>query len=165
MKEIEVKDLIKYINPFELNVKPAIASDGKETNGLTIGWAGFGVLWRKPMATVYVHKTRYSKHIFDHAKYYSICFMDQEHKNQLGYFGRVSGRDENKMEKCGMTVNNEDVAPYFEESSVVILCKVMGKSDFDQKSVDENVYEWYQKEGVHSQYYGEIVKVLVKDYK
>ena len=58
------------------------------------------------MATVYVHKTRYSKHIFDQAKYNSICFMDQEH------------RDENKMEKCGMTVNNEDVAPYFEESSV-----------------------------------------------
>ncbi len=51
-------------------------------------------------------------------------------KNQLGYFGRVSGRDENKMEKCGMTVNNQDVAPYFEESSVVILCKVMGKSGF-----------------------------------
>ena len=94
-----------------------------------------------------------------------IKHVIQEHKNQLGYFGRVSGRDENKMEKCGMTVNNQDVAPYFEESSVVILCKVMGKSDFDQKSVDENVYEWYQEEGVHSQYYGEIVKVLVKDYK
>lgn len=70
MKEIEVKGLIKYINPFELNVKPAISSDGNETNGLTIGWAGFGVLWRKPMATVYVHKTRYSKHIFDQAKCY-----------------------------------------------------------------------------------------------
>lgn len=63
------------------------------------------------------------------------------------------------------TAEKIDVAPYFEESSVVILCKVMGKSDFDQKSVDENVYEWYQKEGVHRQYYGEIVKVLVKDYK
>ena len=39
MKEIEIKDLIKYINPFELKEKPAIAiaSDGKETNGLTIG--------------------------------------------------------------------------------------------------------------------------------
>lgn len=51
------------------------------------------------------------------------------------------------MEKCGTTVNNEDVAPYFKESSVVILCKVMGKSDFDSKSVDEHVYEWYQEEG------------------
>lgn len=39
MKEIEVNDLIKYINPFELKEKPAIAiaCDGNETNGLTIG--------------------------------------------------------------------------------------------------------------------------------
>ncbi|WP_412631914.1 hypothetical protein [Faecalibacillus intestinalis] len=82
MKEIEVNDLIKYINPFKTSY--CGSCDGNETNVLIIGWAGFGVLWRKPMATVYVHKTRYSKHIFDHAKYYSICFMDQEHKNQLG---------------------------------------------------------------------------------
>ena len=41
----------------------------------------------------------------------------------------------------------------------------MGKSDFDQRVLMKNVYEWYQEEGVHSQYYGEIVKVLVKDYK
>lgn len=165
MKEISVKELVNYINPFELKEKPAIAvaSDGIETNGLTIGWAGFGVLWRKPMATVYIHKTRYSKHIFDKAMYYSICFMDNDYKNQLGYFGRVSGRNENKMEKCGMTVIENDVAPYFEESSVVILCKMMGKSDFDKDNVDENVFEWYQNEGVHSQYYGEIIKVLVKD--
>ena len=115
------------------------------------------------MATVYIHKTRYSKHIFDKAMYYSICFMDNDYKNQLGYFGRVSGRNENKMEKCEMTVIENDVAPYFEESSVVILCKMMGKSDFDKDNVDENVFEWYQNEGVHSQYYGEIIKVLVKD--
>ncbi len=165
MKEISVKELVNYINPFELKEKPAIAvaNDGIETNGLTIGWAGFGVLQRKPMATVYIHKTRYSKHIFDKAMYYSICFMDNDYKNQLGYFGRVSGRNENKMEKCGMTIIENDVAPYFEESSVVILCKMMGKSDFDKDNVDENVFEWYQNEGVHSQYYGEIIKVLVKD--
>ena len=165
MKEISVKELVNYINPFELKEKPAIAvaSDGIETNGLTIGWAGFGVLWRKPMATVYIHKTRYSKHIFDKAMYYSICFMDNDYKNQLGYFGRVSGRNENKMEKCAMTIIENDVAPYFQESSVVILCKMMGKSDFDKDNVDENVFEWYQNEGVHSQYYGEIIKVLVKD--
>lgn len=46
MKEISVKELVNYINPFELKEKPAIAvaNDGIETNGLTIGWAGFGVL-------------------------------------------------------------------------------------------------------------------------
>ena len=38
MKEIEVKDLIKYINPFELKEKPAIAiaSDGKKPTSLQL---------------------------------------------------------------------------------------------------------------------------------
>ena len=165
MKEIEIKDLCQYINPMEIREKPAIivASDGKETNGMTIGWAGFGTLWRKYMATVYIHKVRYSKHIFDNADYYSICFMKPEDEKQTEYFGKVSGRDENKMEKCKMEVVSDDVAPYFANSRVVVLCHIMGKSDFDANSVDEGVYDWYQRDGVHTQYYGEIVKVLVSE--
>ena len=165
MKEIAIKDLCNYINPMTIREEPAIivANDGKETNGMTIGWAGFGALWRKYMATVYIHKMRYSKHIFDGAEYYSICFLKPGNEKQVEYFGRVSGRDENKMEKCGMKVISDDFAPYFEESRVVVLCRVMGKSDFDPQSVDEGVYDWYQKDGVHTQYYGEIVKVLVEE--
>ena len=87
--------------------------------------------------------------------------MDQEHKNQLGYFGRVSGRDKNKRKSVEWLLIMKMLLLILKR----VQRKVMGKSDFDQKSVDENVYEWYQKEGVHSQYYGEIVKVLVKDYK
>lgn len=164
MKELNILDLNKYIDPLSIKKDPAIiiANDGNETNGMTIGWAGFGVLWKKYMATVYVHKMRYSKHIFDNAKYYSICFMKPEHKDIVKYFGTVSGRDENKMEKSGLTVNN-DLAPYFEESRVVVICRVMGKSDFDINSVDEGVQEWYNKDGVHTQYYGEIVKLLVNE--
>lgn len=163
MKEIQIEDLINYINPMALRSDPAIAiaSDGNETNGLTIGWAGFGTLWRKYMATVYVHKTRYSKHIFDNAQYYSICYMKPEHKNVVGYFGSASGRNENKMAGSGLTVVTDDVAPYFGESRLVVLCKVMGKSDFDPESVDDGVRDWYAREGVHTQYYGEVVKVLV----
>lgn len=160
MTEIDLKDLHKFINPFSLEESPAIAmaTDGKRTNGLTIGWAGFGILWRKLCATVYVHKQRFSKEIFDKADYFSICFV--EDKDQIKYFGTVSGRDEDKIKKCGMKLNSEDFAPYFEESKLVVICKVMGKSDFDTNSVDEGVAQWYKRDGVHTQYYGEIVKVL-----
>lgn len=162
MREIEIKELNNFVDPMSIKEKPAIAlaSDGNETNGLTIGWLGLGALWRKYSATVYVHKTRYSKHIFDNAKYFSICFLKDENKDTLKYFGTVSGKDENKMEKCGLTVIN-DVAPYFAESRLVILCRTMGKSDFDLNEVDEGVKEWYSKDGVHTQYYGEIIKILV----
>ena len=165
MREIEARDLCKYIDPMRTDKDWAIAlaSDGTETNGLTIGWAEFGTLWSKPSATVYVHKTRYSKHIFDNAEYYSICFLKPEHKKTLLYFGSVSGRDEDKMNKCGLTVMNDQAAPYFAESKVAVICKIMGKSDFDPESVDEGVSAWYAEEGVHTLYYGEIMKVLVED--
>lgn len=165
MKKANIEDLFQYIDPLKLNAEPAIAvaTDGKETNGLTIGWAEIGRLWRKPAMTVYVHKARYSKHIFDGAAYYAVCFMRPEHKNVVGYFGTVSGRDENKMKNCGLTVLEEDGVPYFAESRAVVICRVMGKNDFNASSCDEGVREWYQRDGVHTLYHGEIVKVLVQD--
>lgn len=160
MKEISIQELAKTFNPFSMEEQPAIAlaCDGIRTNGLTIGWAGYGILWNKNTATVYVHKQRYSKEIFDNAQYFSICFV--EDKKQVKYFGTVSGRDENKIEKCGMTLNAEEKAPYFEESKLVLICRVMGKSDFDANSVDSGVSAWYKRDGVHTLYYGEIIKVL-----
>lgn len=164
MREIEVSELSKVIDVFKIKEAPAIAmaTDGKETNGLTIGWASYGVLWSKKCATVYVHKVRYSKHIFDNAEYYSINYLPDEYKKQLGYFGRVSGKDEDKIKGSGLTLV-EDLAPYFAENKVTVICRVMGKSDFDINFVDKGVKEWYDEEGVHSQYYGEIVKVLIND--
>ena len=165
LHEIPIEELHLHVDPWNLEKEWAIAaaSDGRETNGLTIGWAGFGVLWNKPMATVYVHRSRYSKHIFDGAETFSVCYLKPEDRETLEYFGRVSGRDEDKMAGCGKTVVTDDAAPYFAESRLVILCRMMGKSDFDAGSCDRGVRAWYQRDGVHTQYYGEIIKVLAAD--
>ena len=165
MKEINKYDLCNYVDPMATGKDWAIAvaSDGTRTNGLTIGWAQFGTLWGKLAATVYIHKTRFSKQVFDGAEYYAICFMKPEQKAVMDYFGNVSGRDEDKMKNCGIEVETGDVAPYFKDSRVVVLCRVMGRSDFDPNSADENVKAWYQREGVHTLYHGEIVKVLVSE--
>ncbi len=165
MREISIEEFGKLYQPFSIKPNPAmaIASDGERTNGLTIGWGSVGILWNKPIFTVYVHATRYSKEVFDNAEYFSVCFYENEYRKQLGYFGRVSGRDEDKMNNVGLTVNSNDVAPYFDEACLVVLCKNVGRSDFDVNHVDGYAFDWYSKDGVHTQYYGEIVKVLVKD--
>ncbi len=165
MKEININDICKYYDPLAIRPHPAItlASDGKRTNGLTIGWGSIGILWSKPMFTVYIHKQRYSKEIFDKAEYFAVCFFDDNYKNELKYFGSVSGRDEDKMKNSGLTVNTSDLAPYFEESKMVILCKMSGISDFDIHHVDPGVQDWYDKDGVHTQYNGVIQKVFVKE--
>lgn len=164
MKTIELNELKNYIDPFSYEKEPAIAMacDGKETNGLTIGWLSLGILWRKPCATVYIHKDRYSKHIFDTAEYFSVNFPKEENKEVLKYFGSVSGRDEDKIKECGLAMA-EDSAPYFADNRVTIICRTMGRSDFDVSDVDEGVKAWYERAGVHSQYYGEIVKIIVNE--
>lgn len=161
MREIDTKDLCKVINPLGMEDSPAIAlaCDGQRTNGLTIGWATFGVLWGQMCATVFIHKNRYSKEIFDNSDRFSICFVDD--KEALRYFGRVSGRDEDKIANTSLTCETVDSVPVFSESRVVIICSKMGQSDFDVKCVPPQVKAWYEKDGVHTQYYGRIEKVLV----
>ena len=89
--------------------------------------------------------------------------MKAEHRKVLGYFGTVSGRDEDKMERCGLAVVTDDLAPYFADSRVVVLCRVMGKRYFDPDSVDETMKAWYHRDGVHTMYFGEIVRILVSE--
>lgn len=164
MREITVNELTDYIGVFDTRKKPAIAmaSDGTRTNGLTIGWMSLGILWSKPICTVYVHAQRYSKEIFDNADYFSVDFLKDEYREQIGYFGRVSGRDEDKIKVSGLTLC-EDLAPYFAENRVTIICKILGRNDFDLEHVDPDQYDWYSKEGVHTCYYGKIEKILVED--
>lgn len=163
MKEIPISELTKHFDPLTIKPNPAIAlaCDKNEINGLTIGWASLGILWSKPTMTVYVHKTRYSKHIFDNSDYFSVDYIDS--KELLKYFGTVSGKDEDKIKNSNLTVEYLEKTPYFKESKLVVICKKMGQSDFDPNSVDEKVREWYKQDGVHTQYYGEIIKVLIKE--
>lgn len=164
MKEINVRELNTYLDVFSTEEDPAIiiANDGKRTNGMTIGWASYGILWNKYSATIYINKKRYSKEIFDEADYFSICYMKKENKDAVKYFGIVSGRDEDKMTKCGLEISN-DLAPYFANSRITIICRKMGQSDFDIDHVDPSVTTWYKRDGVHTLYYGEIIKVLVEE--
>ncbi len=161
LKEIPLTDIFKYEDAFNLFHKEpiAFANDGTRSNGLTIGWGGIGVLWNKHVCTIYIHEVRFSRTIFDKAKYYSVCLLPEEYKEAIKYYGTASGRNEDKIANGGLKVV-EDLAPYAEESRLVLICKKIGQSKFDPNQVDDGVKDWYAKSGVHTIYQGEIVKVL-----
>ncbi len=168
-KEIGLEGIAEYKDPFSLFHEGAVAlAENKEkANPITIGWGAIGTLWSKPMCTVYIHKSRYSKHIFDEADGFSVCFFPKkEDPIALRYFGTASGRDEDKIAKSGYRLAHEDGIPYLEEAELVILCKKVGETDFKADQVPEGrIRDWYAKDGVHSLYMGEIVKVLKKEEK
>ena len=165
-REIDIKEIAEYKNIFDLFEESAlaVASSPKGENVLTIAWGALGTLFSKPCCTIYINKQRYSKVIFDDALYFSVCFFNKEHQQEIdNYYGKLSGRNVDKIHEGIYTEDKIDNIPIFKEAELIILCKMMAKSDFDVDRIHEpRIEKWYRTSGVHTIYHGEVIKVLKK---
>lgn len=138
--------------------------EGK-VNSMTASWGGLGVMWNKNVAFIVVRKSRYTKEFIDSSDNFSISFFDREkYGKMLTYMGTVSGRDENKVKKSGLTINHYEGIPYYNEASKVLLCKKMccqpiKPESFVTEQIDE---QWYADKDYHDLYIGEIVEILTR---
>lgn len=138
-------------------------SDGK-VNAMTASWGGMGVMWGKDVAFVVIRPQRYTKEFVDEAESFSLTFFDSSHKKMLGYMGSVSGRDEDKMAKSGLTVLDDKGVPYYEECETAIICKKLFNQELTQDSFlfEDTINKWYPDKDYHTLYIGEIEKVIAK---
>ena len=101
------------------------AKDGK-VNTMTASWGNMGVMWGKDIVSVFIRQTRFTKEFVDNADCFSISFLDHEkYAKELSYLGTVSGRDEDKIAKSGLTVEKCENTPYFAEGKLVLICRKM----------------------------------------
>lgn len=174
MKEISVQEL--KLNPMTLiGQEWMLITAGNEENGyntMTAAWGHLGSIWhmpgqKDPMATAvaYVRPQRYTKEFVDREDLFTLTFFDENWKKQLGYLGSVSGRDEDKIKKAGLTPAFEDGTVWFEEAKLVLVCRKLYQQELrpegftDQEVLEKN----YPKRDMHTMYIGEIQKVLVKE--
>lgn len=137
--------------------------DGK-TNTMTISWGGMGVLWNKPVAFVFVRPERYTYQFIDGAEEFTLSFFDDSYKDKLVYLGTVSGKDEDKIAKAGLTPHMEAGTAYFEEAQTVIKCKTLYRQDLETAhATGATMPAFYHGEGLHRMYIGEIESVLVAE--
>ena len=64
-----------------------------------------GFLWGKNVAFIFIRKSRYTKEFIDNGETFSMTFFDKKYKNDLKYFGAVSGRQEDKFKTSGLNLN------------------------------------------------------------
>lgn len=164
-KEIKPEQLDKNIFHL-LNDEWMLITAQKDNivNTMTASWGGFGILWNKRVSNVVIRPQRYTKEFIDSSSTFSLCFFDKEYKKTLAYLGSVSGKDENKIEKSNLTINHIKNTPYFEEASMVIICKKLYAQElkpecFIEKEVDSNTYP---DKDYHTMYISEILKIYTK---
>lgn len=163
-KETSIRNL--PFNPLEIKSKWMLISAQQNgvANTMTASWGGFGVMWNKEVVFVVIRPQRYTKEFIDAVESFSLTFFDEANKKELSYLGKVSGRDENKIEKSGLTLKSQDDVPYFAEAQTVLFAKKlyeqpMGAEFFLDKKIDE---QWYPHKDYHILYVAEITKILHK---
>lgn len=141
------------------------ATNGEKTNAMTASWGGAGVMWNKNVVCAVIRPQRYTKEFVDSSDFFTLSFFDESYRETLGYFGRVSGRDEDKIKNTGLTVKNiENGVVGFEEAKMMIVCKKLYASPLAEEGfIDKTLIEKNYKDGdFHVAYIGEIIKVMEK---
>ena len=166
MKEISVREVKEnFVKLIASDWALLTAKDGEGCNPMTVSWGGVGELWGKDTATVYVRESRYTKGLMDKENYFTLCFFGGRHKDALAFCGSKSGRDYDKVKETGLTPVYDEAAPYFEEATLVLICRKEARLFLDENSfTDENIMQkWYSDHDMHYIYFGEIEKVLISE--
>jgi flavin reductase (DIM6/NTAB) family NADH-FMN oxidoreductase RutF len=135
----------------------------KDYNCMTVGWGGFGVMWRKPIAMIVVRPTRYTIQFLSRFETFTLCAFPRSYDEALAYCGSHSGREGDKAKEAGLTATAGQAVPSpgFDEAELIVECRVLYSHDFDpSRFKDPTIESHYPKKDYHRMFYGEIVSVM-----
>ncbi len=133
-----------------------------EYNTMTVAWGSLGCMWNKPFTQVVVRPSRYTHDFITKYEHFTLCSFSEEQKQTLEYLGSVSGRDEDKISKSGLTPVSANTveAPVFKEAELAIECrKIYYDSLKPENFLDPSIEKEYPESDYHTIVFGEIVYV------
>ena len=138
------------------------AKNGEKVNTMTASWGGVGELWNKNVTFTFIRPTRYTYEFVENNDFFTLSFFDEEYKEKLAYLGKVSGRDEDKIGKTGLTVVCDGDIPYFDEAKYVLVCRKLYKDDIEMENFTDKDFggKIYAEGNLHRMYVSEILYAL-----
>lgn len=134
----------------------------EKINPMTIGWAQIGIACGKPVMTVMVRQSRFSKKLIDENPVFTVSIpKDSSFKSALAFCGSKSGRDFDKAAECNLKTEKSDFISVPGISGCMIYeCKVIYTSEMSESfTADSEREKWYKNGDYHTLYTGEILNI------
>lgn len=162
MHQIDPADLT--LRPFQLLDEDwALLVGGSDhPNPMTVSWGGFGTLWNRPVATVYVRPTRFTFGLLDGHPEFTLNFLPEEYREALNLCGRASGRDTDKWQAAGLErVPSQRISvPRVDGARLALECRVLSTLDIHPgQFLDAAIEELYPARDYHRAFLGEVLAV------
>jgi flavin reductase (DIM6/NTAB) family NADH-FMN oxidoreductase RutF len=127
---------------------------------MTASWGGLGVLWNKPVATVYVRPQRYTFELAEKADRFALCILPEGLRDALKVCGTKSGRDTDKIATCALkfTTDNQG-AVFFDDAVATLKLKKLYAQDMQKECfIDTSPLKFYENGGLHRIYICEVIE-------
>lgn len=144
---------------------------GDRVNTMTIGWGKIGIEWNRPVFIAYVRETRHTKSMLDATGEFTVNVpYGAVDSSILGYCGKKSGRDTDKIGDLGLTLVDSDSVsvPGIKELPLTLECKVIYRQKQDLSVLPDDIMDrFYPVVGedgfrdYHIAFYGEIVNAYM----
>ncbi len=141
----------------------AILMAGNPPNLMTIGWGTIGYIWGRLIFTVMVRPSRFTFSLIDSIGEFTVNLLPDKFARQLALCGSVSGRNVDKITKCGFSFEHgiRIATPFLQESFIHFECLIIHKSDLNPETLDKAIIDkYYPEDDFHRVFYGEIIGVF-----
>jgi flavin reductase (DIM6/NTAB) family NADH-FMN oxidoreductase RutF len=162
MKSVDFfKDYDKVIQSLTNGAFLTVKDRNNNLNTMPIAWATLGIAWKVPVLMVMVRPSRYTFGLIKNADDFTVTFPFCDMKEQIGFCGTHSGRDGDKLEKCGLNaIPAQKVnSPIIEvESGRYYECKIVQATSLDKERLEPDFHDTvYKDRSYHTYYFGEII--------
>ena len=124
-EKVEVKALPDNIFHL-LDEQWMLITAGKDDslNTMTASWGAFGVLWDRPIATIFIRPHRHTLSFIEKNDYFTLSFFTHKYKRILSYCGNHSGRNIDKIKETGLVITHTPSGNItFEQARMVLECR------------------------------------------
>jgi flavin reductase (DIM6/NTAB) family NADH-FMN oxidoreductase RutF len=131
-------------------------------NVMTIGWATLGIVWGRPILTVFVRPSRFTYGLVDATGDFTVNVPPPEMAETVQYCGTVSGREHDKFAERGLTPapSRHVRSPIIEECLLHYECRVVHKNDVEPRTLNPDILTHAYPQGdFHRVFYGEVLAV------
>jgi flavin reductase (DIM6/NTAB) family NADH-FMN oxidoreductase RutF len=132
-------------------------------NTMTASWGGFGFLWNKPVAFIFIRPQRHTLGYIKEQDNFTLSFFDSKYKDILSYCGSVSGKTVDKIEETGLIpVETMDGGVFFKQSYLMMECRKLytdqiKPGNFIIRELEEKIY---REKDYHYMFIGEITSCM-----
>ena len=139
------------------------AVKGSSTALMTAGWGLMGILWNKPVVTVYVRPSRYTFDFLKSGEKFTLSFFPEDRRDILRYCGSHSGHNEDKLSAISLRDSRIEDYIVYDEAVLTFACRKIYMREMDERLVlDKSITEtYYADKDVHWSFSGLIEHVYI----